>query len=165
MNTVEILLPHGGGKQTPTEVIIHAMAEYIIVDPKTAKRYGIKAGEYHAFRWLDVIKLSAHSLITTNGGNIRTRRDEASAWHAKNHNTGTLGIEFLVPGSHDYAGFLRSMRLDYLPELAYQAGLDQVREWLNIFEISIVTTHAEIDPNRKHDPGTGFPFDRFIHDL
>jgi len=162
---IDIHLPHGGGAHTPDRIIIHAMAENIIVDTRTARKVGTEPGIYHAFRWLDVTGLSAHSLITPGGGNIRTRADTEMAWHAKNHNAGSLGIEFLVPGEYDYGGFLAAMKTDYLTEAAFTAGLDQIKAWVQAFNITEVKTHSEIDPGRKKDPGPGFPLDRLLEAL
>ena len=154
-------LPHGGGRQVPRMIIIHAMAEYITADKATAAKFKIKRGNYHAYRWLDIAGLSAHCLITPTGAIIRPRRDNETAWHARHFNTDSLGIEFLIPGAHDYASFLEAMKTDYLTPAAFDAGIDQVRDWLTRYTIDDIKTHSQVDPARKKDPGPGFPVSRF----
>ena len=160
-----VKLPHGGGFQSPDTIVIHAMAEYIVADDASARKYGAPAGVYHALRWLDLCKLSAHALICPNGAIIRTRQDDQMAWHARGHNRDTLGIEYLVPGKHDYGTFLAAMKGDYLPPPAYTAGLDMIREWIDAYSIESITTHEKLDPDRKHDPGAGFPLDQLLDDI
>lgn len=162
---IRLYLPHGGGDQVPTRVIIHAMAEYIDLDATTAARFGLEAGPLHALHYLMAAKLSAHALITPAGDVLLTRDPSLQAWHALDHNQDTLGVEFLVPGAHGYAGFLEAIADDYLTAAAYSAGIDLVGDWLDNYSISDITTHQAIDPDRKQDPGAGFPFQRFIEDL
>lgn len=160
-----IKLKHGGGFQRPHMVIIHAMAEYISADQKTAQAYNVPAGSYHAFQWLDICKLSAHALITPNGAIIRPKSDDEIAWHARGYNTGSLGIEYLVPGTHDYGTFSKAMEGDYLPAPAYAAGIEQMLEWIDAYNINRIATHTELDPARKKDPGKGFPLQRLLDDI
>ena len=165
MNEVKIHLAHGGGIQTPTDIILHSMAEYIIVDPATAKRYGIKVGEYHALQWLDILGLSAHALIAPTGVSIRCRNDDEMAWHAKSNNSNTLGIEFLVPGAYGYYDFIQRIKTPYLTDDQFHCGQEQIREWVEAWNIESIKTHNEIDPGRKHDPGAGFPTNEFLQEL
>ncbi len=161
----EMYLPHGGGHQTPRRIVIHAMAEYIEADLQTARQYKVKPGRYHAYHWLAIARLSAHSLITPAGANILARPSDRTAWHAKAYNTDSLGIEFLVTGAHNYETFLEAIKTDYLSQAQYQAGVDQVREWLHLYPIEQVDTHSDLDPVRKKDPGAGFPMDSFKLDV
>jgi len=160
-----IKLEHGGGLQRPRRIVIHAMAEYISADAKTARAYGRQPGSYHALQWLDVIKLSAHALVAPNGAIIRCRDDGQVAWHARGYNADSLGVEFLVPGIHNYTTFLKAMQGDYLPNAAYDAGVELVQSWVDHHDITEIVTHAEIDPNRKKDPGAGFPLNQFMGDI
>lgn len=152
---VEMLLPFGQSRQTPTRIILHAMGEFVD-DGKTV---------LPAWDFLQKIGLSAHSLITPSGVNIRQRKDEQGAYHAKGFNNDSLGIEFLVPGIHDYDSLLATMETDYLTNAAYSGGLSQVREWLNTHKIKNIETHSQLDPKRKYDPGSGFPLQQFFEDL
>lgn len=165
MVTANIYLPHGGGLQTPKMIVLHAMAEYIDVDAKTAKQKGIAPGPCHAVRWLDICGLSAHALITPTGVSIRCRKDDQMAWHARGHNHNSLGIEFLVPGKHNYQTFLAAIKKPYLTNEAFHCGQEQIREWLEAWNIDEMKTHQELDPSRKHDPGTGFPLNDFLQEL
>jgi len=155
MNRFYNLLPHGGGKQEPKRIVVHAMAEYI--------KYGEDV--LHAYDFLKVVGLSAHSLITPSGVNIRCRKDGQIAYHAKGYNVDSLGIEFLVPGVHDYESFLDEMENDYLTPVQYKAGLIQIGEWLETHDIQHVDRHGDLDPARKSDPGAGFLWRRLLKDI
>ena len=165
MKIIDIPLQHGGGKQTPNQIIIHAMAEFVELDKATAAKFHVKPGPLHALLFLQAAGLSEHTLITPAGITIRSRPADLKAWHAKNHNVDSLGIAFLVPGNHDYASFIWAMETDYVTPLAYRAGLDQVRTWCDHWQIDDITTHSAVDPRRKFDPGHGFPYDKFLQDL
>ena len=115
--------------------------------------------------FLQAAGLSAHALIDPTGAVILTHDTGRKAWHAKNHNSDTLGVEFLVPGAHDYASFIAEMEKPYLPGAAFVAGVELLRQWCDEFEIEDIQTHAQIDPRRKKGPGAGFPFDRMIREL
>lgn len=136
--------------------IVHAMAEFIC-DPEPI----------YAPYFLNKIKMSAHSLITPDGDNIRCRNDNEFAYHAKGFNIDSLGMEFLVPGEHDYASFLEAIKTDgWVSEAQYQAGLYQWREWLDLHDgLNEVSRHSDKSPGRKLDPGVGFPWKDLIRDL
>ncbi|NIW97184.1 MAG: hypothetical protein GWN13_02855 [Phycisphaerae bacterium] len=131
------------------------MAEYIDADPR----------DYHAVDWLDKLGLSAHCLVTPSGVIIKTRSDEQIAYHAKGFNNHSLGIEFLVPGVHTYATFLQEIKIPYVTDEQYNAGLDQVRDWVSRYGITKIFRHSDLDPARKKDPGDGFPWSKFMEDL
>lgn len=148
-------LVHGGGVfQIPDTIIVHAMGEFILTDPPR-----------HAVKFLDYAELSAHSLISPDGTNFRCREDNEVAWHALKHNTNTLGIEFLVAGEHNMASLIKAMDKEYVAEIQYQAGLAQIKEWLSEWPIKKITRHSDIDPERKVDPGDGFPWQRLMNDV
>ena len=155
-------LPHGREGNKPKRIIIHAMGERIIVSGK---------GTFDAWDFMSQSKeliggrVSAHSLIYPVGTNCRCRNDNQIAWHASGFNTDTLGIEFLVPGDHDYDSFLEAIKHPYLADEAYAEGLYQVREWLDLYPITEVARHSDKSPGRKADPGDGFPWEDFKHDL
>ena len=140
--------------QIPNMIVVHAMGEYIAGDK----------WQDHAVQFLDKQKLSAHSLIAPDGTNYRCREDIETAYHAKGHNTDTLGIEFLVPGSHTYASFLEALKSDFTNELQYQVGLKQIKDWLSEWPIKKVVAHSTLSPERKVDPGDDL-MKRILHDI
>jgi len=164
LNDVLKHLEHGALHNVPSSIVIHSMAEYIHIDQAASVALNIPAGDYHAFEFLDVSGLSAHILGTPSGVNIRCRYDNEIAWHARGHNTGSLGYEFLVPGLHDYGSFLEAIKRPYLSAEQYQKGVDQVKQWANHFQIEKIDRHSDLDPTRKKDPGDGFPWEQFKKD-
>lgn len=151
--TVNILLPKGLKTNSPKKIIIHAMGQFI-------------EGTYAPY-FLKEIGLSAHYLVDPSGVRIRCRQDEQGAYHAKGHNTDSLGIEFLVAGNHNYQTFLEEIERHYVTEKQFWSGLYVVRNWMEKFQIirPYIQTHSEIDPQRKKDPGGGFPLERFFNEL
>jgi len=154
MTTIQTHLEHGRGTQVPDTIIVHAMGEFILTKPPR-----------HAVKFLDFDKLSAHALIAPDGTNYRCRLDTEIAWHALKHNTNTLGIEFLVPGDHNMASLIKAMNKEYLAEIQYQAGLAQIKEWIELWPIKEIKRHSDIDPERKVDPGDGFLWERLLNDI
>ena len=157
-------LSHGNRHQSPSRIIVHAMAEFIYIDTDASQTLNIPVGEYHAYEFLELRGLSAHVLGTPSGVRIRCREDHQGAWHAKGYNANSLGYEFLIPGLHDYPSFLNAMKTPYLTDPAYQAGVDQIIEWKESYGIDRVDRHSDIDPARKYDPGNGLPWDQFLTD-
>jgi len=131
----------------PKRVILHAMGEY----------FSHKGRIMHAEEFLREIGLVAHFLVTPSGVGIRTLSDDICGSHAKGHNTDTLGIEFLVPGLQNLESFYEDIKLPYLTNAAYKTGQEIVKNWMQLYPIEVVTAHSVIDPDRKKDPGTGFP--------
>jgi N-acetyl-anhydromuramyl-L-alanine amidase AmpD len=149
-------LVHGGSAvNKPSLIIIHAMAENIKDGDKT----------YSAHEFLQWYGLSAHALCTPDGVIIRCRDDDEIAWHARGHNTDSLGIEFLVRGEHDYASFLKAIEYPYLSPNQYSAGVEQVKIWMDKYGITDVRRHSDVSPGRKVDPGNGFYWDKLRKDL
>jgi len=120
---------------------------------------------YHAVDYLNKLGLSAHSLITPSGVNIRCRKNGEGAYHAKNFNTDSLGIEILVPGVHTYQTFIRKIQEPYCTQIQYDSTVSQVKDWIRIFGITEIKRHSDIDPTRKKDPGDGFPWTQFLEDV
>lgn len=144
------------GENYPKLIVVHAMAEYILMDN----------GEIlHAYDLLKKIKLSAHRLITPGGITIVCREDSEKAWHAKGYNTNSLGIEILVPGVYDYEGFVYTMENDeeWWTKKQVSKAIKEVEIWKDRYNLSNsqIKMHCEIDPQRKVDPGKYFPIDLF----
>jgi len=173
MEIINIPLSKGNRYNNPKIIVVHAMAEYIHCDEATHEYYkgkgiALELGrDYHAPEWLRVLGLSAHRLQTPTGQMIKCREDNQGAWHAKGYNTDTLGIEFLVPGVHNYQSFLEVLRTPWLTEEQFINGAYVVKSWMTKHDIGImgVKTHAELSPDRKVDPGKGFPLEDFYNKL
>ena len=150
-----IPLAKGAYAQQPSRIVVHAMAEFITD----------RGREWHAPEFLKNIGLSAHSLITPSGVRIRCRRETQGAYHARGFNRDSLGIEVLVPGVHDYDSFIEAIKTPYMTKTQYHATVDQCREWLDEFHILSIDRHSDVDPERKHDPGDGFPWTDLLSDI
>ena len=148
---INIPLTAGRPSQTPNRVIVHAIAEFVD---------GVPAVDF-----LRSIGLSAHAFITCSGVIIRSREDTRGAYHAKDYNSNSLGIEFLVPGNHDYSSFKQKIIAPYLTENQYKAGLWQVKDWFKTWLIGDISRHSDVDPARKTDPGDGFPWEKFLKEI
>jgi N-acetylmuramoyl-L-alanine amidase len=148
----EILLHRGAKHQEPSRIIIHAMGEYI--------------DGTHASSFLRNVGLSAHILVCPDGKIIRCRQDNQGAYHARGHNANSLGIEFLVAGDHTYGTFSEAIKKPYLADGQYEAGMEFVRdEWFIKKGIRQMERHSDVSPERKVDPGEGFPWERFKREV
>ena len=152
MTDLHRYLPHGSDTNNPSRIIVHAMGEWIL--------YGDEP--MFAANFLDEIGLSAHALIGSQGEVIICRRDTEGAYHAKGHNTDTLGVEFLVPGKHDYASFVEAIKEPWVSDAQLEAGVSLIRRWKQRWDIKTVVRHSDVDPERKVDPGDGFPWERLL---
>lgn len=163
MDVIERYLPHGDywpenhphageatGPQTPTLIVIHAMA--LQIDYQGDRMY--------AASFLDELGLSAHALVTPDGSVIRCRRDDQVAWHAKGFNQDSLGIEFLVPNVYNYGDWLQRINLAWGTDAQMRAGAELIRKWCVEWPIHQIKGHNQIDPERKQDPGKGFRWGR-----
>lgn len=152
----KVHLKHGGKSlQKPTIIVIHAMGEFISGD----------GWDKHAVQFLNKAGLSAHSLIAPDSINYRLRKDTERAYHAQDFNTNSLGMEFLVAGMHDYGSFLKAISEPYLTKVQYETGVAQVKEWIELWDIKKIVRHSDISPERKVDPGIGFPWQKFLIDV
>ena len=133
------------------------MSEYLIY----------KGEQIHAVDFLREIGLSAHAFVQPNGVLIRSRKDEEGAYHAKGHNTDTLGVEFLVKGVHTYDEFISAIDKPYLTDEQYYSGQKLVKGWMIKWNIKYnnVLLHSDVSPERKKDAGTGFVNSGFFDDL
>jgi len=149
---------NGSLTQTPNTLILHAIGEWFMVDESLLR----------AHDFITSIGLSAHYYIYPNGEVIQQRELTQGAYHAKGHNRNSIGVEFCVPGIYSsvrYPRFLDEMKINYVSDLAYESALTVCRDAIAQHSIKTVTTHTAVDPNRKKDPGTGFPLQRFLNDL
>ncbi len=154
MDEAYIPLDRGADSQDPKRIVVHAMAEFIDTEPQ----------DYSAVEFLRTQGLSAHAFVTPSGVIIRCRRDNQGGYHAKNYNTDSLGVEFLVPGLHTYATFIEAIKKKYLTNAQYQAGVELVQKWRTDHNITTIDRHSDLSPGRKLDPGRGFPWDKFLTD-
>ncbi len=148
---ISMHLPHGRGVNLPTTVIIHSMAEYI------------EAGEtdYSAWGLLKSLGLSAHYLVTPTGVVIQCREDDEIAWHARGHNTNSIGIEVLVAGEHTYETFIERIKTPWVYGEQYTALVGLCKR----FEGLSFKRHSDVSPGRKFDPGEGFQWETFLTDI
>ena len=148
----EVLLPRGASHQDPNRIVVHAMGEYI--------------GGVHAVDFLRNIGLSAHILVCPDKTIIRCRQDNQGAYHAKGYNDDSLGIEFLVAGNHSYGTFSEAIKKAYLKPGQYEVGMEFVRnEWFIKRGIMLMDRHCDLSPERKVDPGSGFPWGQFMREV
>ena len=152
---IEKYILNGAAYQLPTDIVIHALGEYI--------KY--KGEIYFATDFIEKIGLSVHAFVRVDGTLHRQRKDLQGAYHAKGFNSNSLGIEFLVPGVHDMQSFTDAIKEDWVNEKQLEAGLWQVKEWRNLWNIKTTLRHSDISPERKVDPGTGFPWEQFLAKL
>lgn len=136
-----------GGEQNPDTIVIHAMGEYI--------------NGVHASDFLSSIKLSAHYLIELDGVITKLVPTDRKAYHAKGHNTNTIGIEVLVEGDHNYETFIEAIKSDYVKPKQMEVLINLVNAIDGYWPIQRVVRHSDIDPERKEDPGTGFDWEYF----
>jgi N-acetylmuramoyl-L-alanine amidase len=107
-------------------------------------------------------KVSAHYLITEEGGVIRLVPEERRAWHAgasfwrgiPDVNAASIGIELDHPGHGlGYRGFAEAQIDALLPLLA------RIVKQYDIPRANVVG-HSDVAPMRKIDPGELFPWHR-----
>ena len=152
MTEVELLSQYGGGKQVPNRIIIHSMGEYIFEDDNPIP----------ASQFLHNKGFSAHILVSPTGSLIRLRMDDQRAHHAKGYNKDSLGVEFLVEGQHSYATFKERIKENWLTKEQFQIGVSLLKTWCEKWNIQSILRHSDVSPERKIDPGSGFPFEKMV---
>jgi N-acetyl-anhydromuramyl-L-alanine amidase AmpD len=155
MKIIQYPLMHGGGHQIPDRIVVHSMGEYIKYNDVYT----------HASEFLDICGYSAHVLIAPNGDQWVCRPDNRVAWHALGFNENSLGIEFLVPGKHDYSSFLNTIKKPYINNKQMESGLNAINKWQSLWDIKNINRHSDLSPGRKVDPGDGFPWEHFLRSI
>lgn len=164
----------------PTGIVVHAMLEQIAITDAVLEHYPAddyprvhaRAGErVWAATWLDLVGLSAHALVSPDGPIIRCRWDHEIAWHASGFNDTRLGVEVLVRGAYDYGAFLTRIDEPWIEpgSAQFAAAAAQVTDWCLRHGIraapGTIDRHSDLDPNRKRDPGAGFPWARLLESV
>lgn len=171
MDIAKIILPFGDETNHPKMIVLHAMGQYIHANQNVLDYYSSKNLElnrdYHAPEWLRALGYSAHQLIDPSGIRIKCREDAQGAWHARGFNEDSLGVEFLAKGIHTYSSFSEMIKEQWVTDNQYESGILLVRYWMDTYDIAKdqIKCHYELSPERKKDPGTGFPLEAFISDL
>ncbi|MCK5615756.1 N-acetylmuramoyl-L-alanine amidase [Candidatus Pacearchaeota archaeon] len=156
---VSIPLPGGLDNITPTIVVVHAIAE-IVIDENGKGHY--------CTEYMRKQGLSAHLFVTPSGTVIQSREFDQGAWHcrAQGRNYNSMGIEFMVPGAHDWSSFISAISKPYLTANQYEAGVEVCRDVLHgELGITLFEKHSKLDPKRKRDPGKGFSWNKFMEDV
>lgn len=158
------LLPDGGGAQVPDTIIVHAMAERIICGPWEQENGIAQDGEILSpGEYLARAGWSCHVIVHADGTATRHRKDSEGAWHAAGFNKNSLGIEIEVPGEHTGETFLEAIKVPGWPTRAsMDTAVTIMRNWLDMWMIENIQRHSDVDPERKKDPGQGFPWGELL---
>lgn len=146
-------------RHNPHTVVTHCMGEFI--DDGTRI--------YTAYEWLDKLGLCVHVTISPSGIVCEHYDFERIGAHAKGHNTGTIGVEFLVKGVYNHSTLYERIKTEYLTPEQWKAGLDYYRKKFTRYKH---VRHSDIDDRIdargekvKQDPGEGFPWQRFLNEI
>jgi len=157
----------GRGEHRATRLVVHSMGEFILNGRPEDGPVGATA----AHDWLQALGLSAHALISPGGTVIECVPRTQIAYHAKGHNTGLLGVELLVPGTHTYDSLALAVGWNVrgwapvapLPVDPYTIPQYRALSWWLVREAhalgltwDAVTSHDRLDHTRKFDPGPVF---------
>jgi N-acetyl-anhydromuramyl-L-alanine amidase AmpD len=155
-------LPAGFEGNRPRRIIVHAMGHKIMRSDGRVQ---------YAATYLEEIGLSAHVLVAPDGTPIRCREDDQGAYHALGYNEHSLGIEILMPGEHNLGTLLQAMREPWIEPGSdqWRTAVSVVRAWARRWNIEPVRgqldPHYRVDPERKEDPGQGFPWGQFVEEV
>ncbi len=134
-----------GPKQWPDRFLFHAMGEFI-KNPETGQ-------VLYAPHWIEFLKLSVHVFVTPDARIIESFSPLIKGAHAAPFNSGSVGLEFLVPGVHQRPS-LRAAMLK--PDCITMAQLGAAAAWCwnkgEEHSISRWSTHHILVPKRKVDP-------------
>ncbi len=109
-------------------------------------------------------RISTHYLISRSGIIFQMVPDDKRAWHAgvsrwgsiEDVNSHSIGIEFQCAGKGDvYEPFTKEQ---------IQSGIELCHRLVNRYHISPenIVGHEHVAPERKTDPGSGFPWHLFV---
>lgn len=135
-------------------LIVHAIAEWVVDEDGTP---------WHCTDYLRRVELSVHAFCLPDGRLVEAVPVERLAFHAKDWNEGSVGIEIVVAGAHDLDSLLARMGDFEAPPYTAAQYLAAGR-WLRLqadrFDLRFadVFGHGELDPGRKEDPGRAFDF-------
>ncbi|MCP5046128.1 MAG: N-acetylmuramoyl-L-alanine amidase [bacterium] len=138
-------------------LVVHAMAEWVMDDD----------GVFHyCTDWLNVLKLSVHAFCLPDGRIVQSVEPGQTAYHAKEFNGRSVGMEFVVAGGHNYDSFLKKMAdVENSPytQAQYEAGGWWYKKMAEKFGLTFeqIKSHREIAPDRKKDPGDAFDWKVF----
>ncbi len=156
MNIIEYPLKDGGETNSPNLIVIHAMGEIINNNGEM----------FFAHKWLEHLGYSAHALIHPNGDVMICRNTDKGAYHARGFNKNSLGIEFLVEGEHDYGTFIKAITTQkWVAPDQWAAGVELVKHWMSLYNITDIQRHSDLSPGRKIDPGPKFEWDKFKQEI
>jgi N-acetyl-anhydromuramyl-L-alanine amidase AmpD len=155
-----IKIPSKYHRHRPGDVdtlVVHAMAEWVMDDN----------GEYHyCTDWLNILELSVHAYCLPDGRIVESVDPGRVAYHAGGYNNRSIGMEFIIPGGHNYDTFLEQMANTENPPYSveqYAAGGLWFRQIADRFGLTYqnIRSHHQLDPDRKLDPGDAFSWAAF----
>ena len=138
----------------PNTIVVHAVAEFI----------DFRHRDQTGWEFIDSLGWGAHYYITPSGTIINSIPEQRMGAHAKGHNEDTIGIEFVVPGLHTIETLTRAMdNPGWMSYAQTEHGILLCNELISRHKnIKYMTSHAHLSPERKTDPGKGFPYPEFI---
>lgn len=138
-------------------LVIHAMAEWVIDG----------SGLYH--HCTDYLHyeagLSVHAFCLPDGRIVESVDPDLVAYHAREYNGCSVGIEVVVEGGHDIRSLMERMNDTVHPPYTraqYESCAWWLRQQARRFGLSFshIKRHAELAPGRKMDPGPAFDWQR-----
>lgn len=132
-----------GNESKPTMIIIHVMQ-------------GSFDGTRNWFKNSSA-KVSAHYLVGKDGRTLQMVLDKDTAWHCKNVNQKSIGIE--------HEGFIKNPN-DFTDEML-NASAKITRELCKTYSIPIdrnhIKGHNEVPGNNHTDPGKYWPWEKYMN--
>jgi len=102
--------------------------------------------------------VSAHYIVGHSGSLIQMVQDRDVAWHVRNHNSDSIGIE-----NEGYAQRNNWTRAQYRSLARLVAYL--CRQYRIPATRSGIKSHAQLDPSRRSDPGPHFKWSEFLREV